>query len=270
MNILEKISKEEIEEFNQRRELLRVLKNYGRTYPIISFFDALKPISVIGEFKPASPVKGIFIKNPKREIRNFIDFYEKFGCSALSVLTNKRAFKGDPLYITYIKSFCNLPILYKNFILIEDQIDEAYLVGADCILLIASILDPKRLKELFNHATNLGMDSLIEIHNEEELNIALEIEPKIVGINNRNLKTFEVDINNTFKLINSIPKQIKIVSESGIKSEEEIYKLAKSGVSGVLIGEAIVKLTLTLLRGNITSYPDSSIFNKKLLSRENF
>ncbi|AEE15447.1 Indole-3-glycerol-phosphate synthase [Thermodesulfobium narugense DSM 14796] len=242
MNILEEISKRETEEFNQRREFLNVFKKYGRIYPIVSFSDALKPISIIGEFKPASPVKGIFIKNPKKEIRNFIDIYEKIGCKAISVLTNKRDFNGDPLYISYIKAFCNLPILYKNFILLEDQIEEAFLLGADCVLLIASILKPKRLKSLYAFANNLGLDSLIEIHDEEELNVVLELKPKIIGINNRNLKTFEVDINNTFRLSKNIPGEIKIVSESGIKSSEEIDKLFNCGISGVLIGEAMVKL----------------------------
>ncbi|HEM56186.1 MAG TPA: indole-3-glycerol-phosphate synthase [Thermodesulfobium narugense] len=242
MNILEEISKREIEEFNQRREFLSLLKKYGRIYPVISFSNALTPISIIGEFKPASPVKGTFIKDPKKEIRNFIDVYQNIGCKAISVLTNKRDFKGDPLYISYIKTFCNLPILYKNFILLEDQIEEAFLLGADCVLLIVSILGEKRLRDLYTFANKLGLDSLIEIHDERELQVALEIKPKIIGINNRNLKTFEVDINNTFRLSKAIPAEIKIVSESGIKSLEEIDRLLKYGISGALIGETMVNL----------------------------
>ena len=244
MNILEEISQREIEEFKQRRDFFNIIKKYGRTSPVKSFFNALKPVSIICEFKPASPVKGTFINNPKLEIRKFIDIYEKNGCKALSVLTNKRDFKGDPLYISYIKSFCDLPILYKNFILLEEQIDEAYLVGADCVLLIASILDIKRLKALYEYASALGLDSLIEVHDEEELKDALELEPKIIGINNRNLKTFEVDINNTFRLSKDIPKGIKIVSESGIKSSQEVDKLLEYNISGALIGETMVKLVL--------------------------
>lgn len=244
MNILEEISQREIEEFKQRKEFFNVIKKYGRPYPVKSFFSALEPVSIICEFKPASPVKGTFIKNPKLEIRKFIDIYEKGGCRALSVLTNKRDFKGDPLYISYIKSFCDLPILYKNFILLEEQIDEAYLVGADCVLLIASILDHKRLRALYEYAKELGLDSLVEVHNEEELKGAIELEPKIIGINNRNLKTFEVDINNTFRLSKHIPKGIKIISESGIKSSQEISKLFEHNISGALIGEAMVRLAL--------------------------
>lgn len=242
MNILEEISQREIEEFKQRKNLFNMIKKYGRFYPVKSFFNALKPVSIICEFKPASPVKGTFIKNPKLEIRNFINTYEKGGCKALSVLTNKKDFKGDPLYISYIKSFCDLPILYKNFILLEEQIDEAYLVGADCVLLMVSILDSKRLRELYDHATQLGLDSLVEIHDEKELEIALELEPKIVGINNRDLKTFKVDINNTFRLVKNIPKKIKVISESGIKSSREIGGLFQHGISGALIGETMVKI----------------------------
>jgi indole-3-glycerol phosphate synthase len=244
MNILEEISQREIEEFKQRKNFFNMIKKYGRLYPVKSFFNALKPVSMICEFKPASPVKGIFIQNPKIDIRNVINIYEKSGCKALSVLTNKRDFKGDPLYISYIKSFCDLPILYKNFILLEKQIDEAYLIGADCVLLIVSILDSKRLRALYNYATHLGIDTLIEIHNDEELKTALKLEPKIIGINNRNLKTFTVDINNTFMLSKNIPNGIKIISESGIQSSQEIERLFEYGISGALIGEIMVKLAL--------------------------
>lgn len=193
--------------------------------------------NLIAEIKKASPSKGIIREDfdPLAIAR----IYAAGGAAALSVLTEQRYFLGDPAYLSAIRSQVSLPILQKDFILDEMQVYEARLWGADAILLIVAILDPAQMKDYFDLAQTLSLDVLVEIHSEKELEKVIEWAP-MIGVNNRDLNTFETKINTTFRLLPEIPKDRTIVSESGIKTRGEIALLGESGVHAVLIGETFM------------------------------
>ena len=205
-----------------------------------SFIEALQKegLSIIGEVKKASPSKGLIKENfdPLElaiEYKNCVD--------AVSVLTEEDFFLGDPKYLKKIASEVEIPLLRKDFIIDEVQIYVAKILGASAVLLIVAILDEKTLKKFIEIAKSLGLDTLIEVHTKKEVEIALRIGAKIIGINNRDLKTFEVDLNTTIELSKLIPKDKIIVSESGIKDELDIKKLKKAKIDGVLIGEVFMR-----------------------------
>lgn len=194
---------------------------------------------IIAEIKSASPSKGILRKDlvPMK----IAETYQKHNASAISVLTVKYGFNGDITYLQDVKSVTNIPILRKDFIFEEYQIYESKAFSADAILLIASILEKSQLKEYLNLTMELGMNALIEVHAFEDLEKAIECDSEIIGINNRNLKTFEVDINTTLNLIKEIPKNKIIVSESGIETRNDIEFLESKGVNAFLIGTTLMK-----------------------------
>jgi indole-3-glycerol phosphate synthase len=196
-------------------------------------------ISIIGEIKQASPSKGI-IKEDFDSVK-IAKVYEKVDVDAISVLTEKEFFKGDDNYIREVKKVSSKPILRKDFIVDEYQIYESKILGADAVLLIVSVLGDK-LRDFYNLSKSVGLDALVEVHDRQQLAIALEAECDIIGINNRDLKTFNVDINTTENLIKYIPQSTIIVSESGIKTPEDIRYLASLGVDAVLIGETFMKI----------------------------
>jgi len=196
-------------------------------------------ISIIGEIKQASPSKGI-IKEDFDSVK-IAKVYEKVDVDAISVLTEKEFFKGDDNYIREVKKVSSKPILRKDFIVDEYQIYESKILGADAVLLIVSVLGHK-LRDFYNLSKSVGLDVLVEIHDRQQLEIALEAGCDIIGINNRDLKTFNVDINTTENLIKYIPQNTTIVSESGIKTPEDIRYLASLGVDAVLIGETFMKI----------------------------
>ena len=196
-------------------------------------------ISIIGEIKKASPSKGI-IKEDFDSVK-IAKVYEKVDVDAISVLTEKEFFKGDDNYIRKVKKVSSKPILRKDFIVDEYQIYESKILGADAVLLIVSVLGDK-LRDFYNLSKSVGLDVLVEIHDRQQLEIALEAGCDIIGINNRDLKTFNVDINTTENLIKYIPQNTTIVSESGIKTPEDIRYLASLGVDAVLIGETFMKI----------------------------
>ncbi|AIS52653.1 indole-3-glycerol phosphate synthase TrpC [Thermoanaerobacter kivui] len=196
-------------------------------------------ISIIGEIKKASPSKGI-IKEDFDSVK-IAKVYEKVDIDAISVLTEKEFFKGDDNYIREVKKVSSKPILRKDFIVDEYQIYESKILGADAVLLIVSVLGDK-LRDFYNLSKSVGLDVLVEIHDRQQLEIALEAECDIIGINNRDLKTFNVDINTTENLIKYIPQSTIIVSESGIKIPEDVRYLASLGVDAVLIGETFMKI----------------------------
>lgn len=196
-------------------------------------------ISIIGEIKKASPSKGI-IKEDFDSVK-IAKVYEKVDVDAISVLTEKEFFKGDDNYIREVKKVSSKPILRKDFIVDEYQIYESKILGADAVLLIVSVLGDK-LRDFYNLSKSVGLDALVEVHDRQQLAIALEAECDIIGINNRDLKTFNVDINTTENLIKYIPQSTIIVSESGIKTPEDIRYLASLGVDAVLIGETFMKI----------------------------
>ncbi|MFH1655316.1 MAG: indole-3-glycerol phosphate synthase TrpC [Candidatus Omnitrophota bacterium] len=206
------------------------------------FKEALvKPgrISLIAEIKQASPSKGI-IKKDLNPVDTAI-VYQKAGADALSVLTEETYFKGSLSHIASVREKVELPILRKDFIIDDYQIYESYVAGADAILLISEILSKAQLSEFLSLSRTLDMDCLVEAGGEEELEKVLKTETQIIGINNRNLRSFEVDLETSKMLIPLIPKGKIIVSESGIKDANDVNSLKDLGVNAVLIGEAFLR-----------------------------
>lgn len=194
--------------------------------------------AVIAECKKASPSKGVICSdyNPAEIARS----YEAAGASCLSVLTDSPFFQGRDSDLIAAKNACNLPVLRKDFIIESYQIAESRLLGADCILLIVACLSDGAIKELADCAMQLGMDVLIEVHTAEELDRAKPISAAIIGINNRNLKTFETDIHTSITLCESIEKERLVVSESGIHSPDNVRMLLDAGINSFLVGEAFM------------------------------
>lgn len=246
MNMLKEIIEQKQEEIRKDKKsfplkFLLQLIDEGLP-PTQGFFQKLNStstVSVIAELKFASPSRGI-ISDKKENLEKIIQIYTANGASAISVLTERNFFKGDPDYIRQAKRITDLPILRKDFILDEYQIFQSRCLGADAILLIARILDEPTLVRFQKIASFLGMDCLVEVHNKEELIKATKAGSKIIGINNRNLMDFSVNLSVTARLSSLVPQDSLIVSESGIKNYEEIRRLSLYGVDAILIGEALM------------------------------
>jgi indole-3-glycerol phosphate synthase len=196
-------------------------------------------IKLIAELKKASPSKGLLCPNfePAKLARE----YEASGAAAISVLTEQNFFQGSLDYLELVKSVTkNLPVLRKDFIIDRYQLYEARAYGADAALLIVAALTELELKAFIKEANDLSLAPLVEVHNLMELNIALESGANLIGINNRDLKTFKVDLETTFQLIKLIPEDKIVVSESGINNRHDLEQLAQAGVDAVLVGESIV------------------------------
>ena len=198
-----------------------------------------KPEAIIAEIKKASPSAGIISDNFDPVLKS--KEYESFGASALSILTEEDYFLGNIEYIKDVKAITSLPILRKDFIVDEYQIYESKLIGADCILLIASILNDEELKNFSEIAERLKLDYIIEVHDEEELQRAQHFSNAIIGVNNRNLKTFDVDINNSVELKKIFEGENIFIAESGIKSKKDIEYLQQHNINVFLIGESLMK-----------------------------
>ena len=197
-----------------------------------------KDFAFICEIKKASPSKGVIVEDfPYTDIAQE---YEKAGASAISVLTEPHFFKGNDKYLKDVADIVNIPVLRKDFIIDEYQIYQAKLIGADAVLLICAVLDESTLKNFINIATSLKLSCLVETHNEEEIKKALSCNAKIIGINNRDLKTFNVDINTSLKLRKLLPNDKILISESGIKIAQDIKMLKDAGFNGALIGESMM------------------------------
>ncbi len=196
-------------------------------------------IKVISEIKKASPSKGIICENfdPVRIARS----YKDNGASAISILTDEKFFQGSLNYLSEIRKEVNIPLLRKDFTIDPYHIFEARLYGADIVLLIAAILDKDRIKEYLGIVDSLNMNAIVEVHNRDELEIALDTGCRIIGINNRNLTTFDVDLSTTVELIKYIPEDVLVISESGISNPDDIRMLRNSGVNTFLIGESFMK-----------------------------
>ena len=197
-------------------------------------------INLIAEIKKASPSHGLICEN--FDVLNIARIYIENGAKALSILTEEKFFLGKPTYITKVSENFPTPILTKDFIIEEGQVYEAFACGASAILLIVAILNVSQLKKLIQLAHHLDLDCLVEVHNESELEKALKVKAEIIGINNRNLRTFKVEFRTSEKLIPQIPKNKIIVSESGIKTHREILRLKELGAHAVLIGETFLKV----------------------------
>lgn len=209
-------------------------KNHG-------FKEALQTdgLSIIAEVKKASPSRGV-IAEDFRPVETALA-YEEAGAAAISCLTEEHYFKGGSKYFADIRAKVDLPMLRKDFIIDPYQIYEAKVLGADAVLLIAAILSEEKMKEFYELAKSLGLDCLAEVHNEEELKQTTACKCDIIGINNRNLKTFEVDLNTTSKLAPKIPYEAVLVSESGMMTKEDLLNVRKQGADGALIGEAFMR-----------------------------
>ena len=197
-----------------------------------------KPVQLIAEIKKRSPSKGLLVEDLK--VDDLARRYEDSGASAISVLTEKRFFSGEPEYIRIVKKVTKTPVLRKDFLFDEYQIFESRYIGADAILLIASILETSALSDFISLSSELGMSSLVEVHDERELESALKADAEIIGINNRDLTTFKVDINTTLRVKKEIPSGKIIVSESGIYNRRDVQILIDAGIHAILVGEAIV------------------------------
>ena len=244
MNILDQIvakTKSKLKEKKQGLSIEELISKLDfQNFKESNFKKSLenKTEAIIAEIKKASPSAGIISKDfdPVSKAKE----YEALGASALSILTEEDYFLGSTDYLKAVREISNLPILRKDFIVDEYQIYESKLIEADCILLIASILTDIDLKNFSKIADNLGLDYIMEVHDKDELRRVSDFENAIIGVNNRNLKTFEVDIKNSITLRQQFDKDNVFVSESGIKSKKDIEKLKENNISVFLIGESLM------------------------------
>lgn len=206
-----------------------------------SFPEALKKpgMSFICEVKKASPSKGLIA--PDFPYLQIAKEYEAAGASAISCLTEPHWFLGSDEYLKEITAAVSIPVLRKDFTIDEYMVDQARVLGASAVLLICAILTPDEIRKYKARAEELGMNALVEAHNADEIRTAIECEAKIIGVNNRNLKDFTVDTDNTKRLIDLIPENKVFVSESGIKTAEDVQKLREMGADAVLIGETLMR-----------------------------
>jgi len=240
-HLLEQILKEKQNEVAELKKTLPLDGDHDLP-PLRDFKAAISApakISLIAEIKFASPSAGLI--RPKTDPVIIGRIYEAAGSAAVSLLTDKRFFQGDLAQLPRLKRAISLPILRKDFIIDALQVREAFLYGADAILLIARILSRQQLKEFISMCRELGMASLTEVHDKDDLEKALASGADIIGINNRDLDSFKVDIGTTFALAPLVPKNNILVSESGIEKGEDIPALKSAGVHAVLVGSALMK-----------------------------
>lgn len=239
--ILEKIvlhKRQEIEQLKVVTPLSKLAGDYRLKNSSISMENAiLQGSGVIAEFKRASPSKGLI--NADANVREITQGYQKAGAAAISVLTDSYFFKAQADDLLIAREHVDIPILRKDFTIDEYQIYQAKIMGADCILLIAAILDATEIKYFTKVATDLGLGSIVEVHNPAELD-KLSGNERIIGVNNRNLDTFEVDINTSLQLANQLGEVVKI-TESGLGIGSNLQALSKAGFNGFLVGESFMK-----------------------------
>ncbi|MGG1515132.1 indole-3-glycerol phosphate synthase TrpC [Paenibacillus oryzisoli] len=219
-------------------------KQIAQLPPCLGFERALssgrnRAMGLIAEVKKASPSKGLI--RPDFEPVELAKSYAEAGTDCISVLTDVDYFQGSNAYLQAVRQAVRVPLLRKDFTIDPKQIYEARLLGADAILLIAAILTTAQMKDFLKLAQDLGMDALVEVHDREELERALELNTTFIGINNRNLKTFVTDLATTEELIQLIPAGVTVVSESGISSVEDLAFVQKAGAKAVLIGEHFMR-----------------------------
>ncbi len=247
-NILKKICEDKIKELEETKKRCSIKTLEKLISPKLEKREFKKKLIsaqlnnknfIIGEIKKQSPSAGEIIKNYIPE--DLAITYERSGIGALSILTETKYFAGNIDHLSLVKKKSNLPILRKDFIIDEYQIIESKIYQADCILLILSILTDKQINKFINLANEFKLDCIIEVHDEEELKRAIKINYPVIGINNRNLKSLDININNSIKLNKNITKDYTIIAESGIKSQIDIKKFNESGIYNFLIGESLLK-----------------------------
>jgi len=240
MNILEKIIDHKRTEVSAKQKLIsdsELQNRASENRPALSLQKALRgkeKLSVIAEIKKASPSAGIISPNfdPVATAKGYV----AAGADAISVLTDEHFFQGHLDFIPKIRPCAPVPLLRKDFIISPWQVTEARAFGADAILLIVAALEQEELRDLLALSNTLGMDALVEIHNADELETALNIDAAIIGINNRNLRTFEIDLETTAVLARQIPQDRIIVSESGIKTQDDLQRIKAANADAILVG----------------------------------
>ncbi|MCK5639801.1 MAG: indole-3-glycerol phosphate synthase TrpC [Gammaproteobacteria bacterium] len=247
-DILQKILRrkaEEVAERSLRLSLAELMAQVAAAPPARDFVGAIKnkieagKSAVIAEVKKASPSKGVMREDFRPA--DIAHSYEKGGAACLSVLTDVDFFQGADEYLKQAREACLLPVLRKDFMIDPYQVYEARHMGADCILLIVAALDDTRMQELSAIAQQLGMAVLVEVHDAEELQRALQLDTPLIGINNRNLRTFETRLETTLELLDSIPDNRIVVTESGIHVAADVALMQENGVHTFLVGEAFMK-----------------------------
>lgn len=204
-----------------------------------SLLQASRKFGIIAEVKPASPSKGVILASV--DPITIADEYERGGASAISVLTDRTYFQGSRENLISVRAHVQLPVIRKDFIIDPLQVLESKHMGADAILLIVAILEPEQLQRLSRLAHQLNMEVLVEIHNEAEISAALACEADVIGINNRDLSRFETSLETTERLRPLLPKEQVVIAESGIHSPSDALRMKRAGVSGVLVGEYLMR-----------------------------
>lgn len=220
------------------KQLRQLVESAPPARDFLAALSAGRP-GLIAEVKKASPSAGL-IRADFDPVR-IAQAYESAGAQCLSVLTDEKFFQGHLDYLQQIRTAVSLPVMRKEFILDRHQILEARAAGADCVLLIAECLDAEELLDLHRFAGELGMQTLIELYEAENLQRVLDTGTQLIGINNRDLRTFHTTLDHTFDLMPHIPPDVLLVSESGIRTHEDIRRLADAGVGGVLVGESLMR-----------------------------
>ena len=235
----------EVQSRRALRPLVELQSRCQSAPPVRGFVAALRRAfvsnspGVIAEIKRASPSKGLIRAN--FDPPAIAASYASGGATCLSVLTDQKFFQGSDEFLIAARNAVALPVIRKDFIVDRYQIAESRCLGADCILLIASALSRNQLKEFHDEAAELGLDALIEVHDEDELTTALELTPRLIGVNNRNLKTFEVNLQTTVRLKKLLPPNILMVAESGIHTRDDVALLQQAAVNTFLVGEAFMR-----------------------------
>lgn len=247
-NILDEILAAKVEQLKTARQLRSeadLLREAQARQDLRGFATAIedavasgKP-AVIAEIKKASPSKGVIRED--FQPAQIAASYAAGGATCLSVLTDVKFFQGSHDYLRQARAACTLPVLRKDFMIDPYQVISARAMGADCILLIAAALDTQRMRELEACAMELSLDVLVEVHNAQELEQALTLNTNLLGINNRNLKTFDVSLQTTLELLGQIPQGKRVVTESGILKREDVELMRSHGVNAFLVGEAFMR-----------------------------
>ena len=247
MNVLEEIvasKRKEIDSARRARPVESLLERLAAAPPVRDFAAALRTgagMRVIAEVKKASPSAGLIRADfePVAIART----YAEHGAACLSVLTDGPFFQGSLDDLVAVRKAVSIPVLRKDFMLDRYQVLEARVAGADCILLIAECLDDCVLRDLYFYASELGMESLIEIYDPENLERVLKLEPTLIGVNNRNLRTFVTDLDHSLTLHSRIPADCVLVSESGIHTRADVERLERAGIRAMLVGETLMRAT---------------------------
>jgi len=239
------VKRAEIAAAREKNDLAAVRRQALSAPPVRDFAGAMRARiaagqpAVIAEIKKASPSRGVL--RPDFDPAAIAVSYAKHGAACLSVLTDEQFFQGSAAYLKQAREACNLPVLRKDFMVDPYQVHEARAMGADCILLIVAALAAAQMKELESVAMDLGMSVLVEVHSQEELASALTLRTPLIGVNNRNLRTFETSLDTTLTLKAQIPADRMLVTESGILTRADVEMMLGRGVSAFLVGEAFMR-----------------------------